>query len=95
MEAAVGGKFLATVTTEVDRRDGSKRNRIGMFYEEGDKEFVGVGASVGSKRYVLLHRLQPPCLLRTRLLRQRCLESLQPRRWVVLSPLRRQLLQPR
>jgi hypothetical protein len=43
MEAAVGCPFLATVTTEIDRRDGSKRNRIGMYYEEGDGEFVGVG----------------------------------------------------
>lgn len=43
MEAAVGCPFLATVTTELDRRDGSKRNRIGMYYEEGDSSFVGVG----------------------------------------------------
>lgn len=43
MEASVGQPFLATVTTETDRRDGSKRNRIGMYYEDGDKDFVGVG----------------------------------------------------
>lgn len=48
MEAAVGAKFLATVTTEIDRRDGSKRNRIGMYYEDGDKEFVGVGEELAA-----------------------------------------------
>lgn len=43
MEAAVGAKFLATVTTEIDRRNGAKQNRIGMYFEDGDKEFIGVG----------------------------------------------------
>jgi hypothetical protein len=43
MEAAAGQPFLATVTVEVDRRNGSKQNRIGMYYEEGDSAFVGVG----------------------------------------------------
>jgi hypothetical protein len=43
MEAAAGAPFLATVTTEIDRRNGSKQNRIGMYFEDGDPEFVGVG----------------------------------------------------
>lgn len=43
MEAAAGASFLATITTEIDRRNGAKQNRIGMYYEEGDPEFVGVG----------------------------------------------------
>lgn len=43
MDQATGGKFLATVIAEIDRRNGAKQNRIGMYYEEGDKEFVGVG----------------------------------------------------
>jgi hypothetical protein len=43
MEAAVGCPLLAHVTTEIDKRNGSKQNRIGMFFEEGDPDFVGVG----------------------------------------------------
>jgi len=46
MEAAQGCTVYAHVGIETDRRDGQKRNRVGMFFEEKDDDFVGVGESL-------------------------------------------------
>ena len=46
MEAAVGCQCYAHITVEADRRDGSPRNRLGLYYEDGDEDFAGVGEAL-------------------------------------------------
>lgn len=46
MDAAQGCSVYAHVMVEADRRDGQQRNKIGMFFDAKDEDFVGVGEAL-------------------------------------------------
>jgi len=49
MEAAQGHKVYAHLTLRPDNRTGSMRNEIGLYFEDGDEDFVGVGEELEAR----------------------------------------------